>query len=409
MLKNHIALYLSNTESKGNIIAQIQEGRLFKDLKTLRGVLFSEISLNRFIKEELTHGRFDVETSTKNSLKNSSEGERKKALLNHIISQNPEYIILDNVFGNLDVKAQTDIENRLEALSNTVLLIQIANRKRDILPFIKTVYEVKNNTLFPFNIKEEENTAKTNFITVLPQPDKPFGNEINPIIKFNNVSVSYGERCILNTINWEIKTGEFWQLIGPNGSGKSTILSMIFGDNPKAFGQDIVLFGTKKGSGESVWDIKQKIGYFSSEMLRGFTRLDSIGNMVVSGFFDTIGLYKTPTSAQIKIAQQWLEVLGMYDIRKKDFLSLSNGHQRLVLIARAMVKHPPLLILDEPTNGLDDHDAHLFCQLINKIAKETQTTILYVSHRKEEYLLEPDFVYQLIPSKTGSVGSEKQQ
>jgi len=180
---------------------------------------------------------------------------------------------------------------------------------------------------------------------------------------------------------------------------------MIFGDNPKAYGQDIVLFGTKKGSGESIWDIKQKIGYFSSDMLRGFKRSDSIGNMIVSGFFDSIGLYQTPTHAQIKIAHQWLRVLQMFDIRKQSFLSLSTGYQRLVLIARAMVKQPPLLILDEPTNGLDDFDAKLFVALINKIASETDTAILYVSHRKEPGL-NPDFIYELTPNKLGSTGKQ---
>lgn len=255
-----------------------------------------------------------------------------------------------------------------------------------------------------FNDKQTLN-KNTTFLEALPKSNKVVSDQINPLVKFNNVTVAYGERTILKDISWKIKCGEFWELLGPNGSGKSTILSMIFGDNPKAYRQDITLFGIKKGSGESVWEIKEKIGYFSSDMLRGFKRSDSIGNMIVSGFFDSIGLYKTPTNAQIKVAHQWLHVLQMFDIRKQSFLSLSNGYQRLVLIARAMVKQPPLLILDEPTNGLDDFDAKLFVELINKIASETKTAILYVSHRKEEGL-KPDFVYELTLNKTGSTGKQ---
>ncbi len=395
---------MSNNESKDTVIEQIKQGYLIKGLETLKGILFSEITLNNFIQEERVHGQFKVKTITKNALKNSSQGERKQALLEFVIKQNPDYIILDNVLGNLDANAQSRILHKLKHIGSKVLLVQLTNRSDDILPFIKTLYKVNNNVLKPFKKGVTGMLQETSFINALPQPDAPFNALINPIVKFTNVSVSYLERPILNGINWEIKTGEFWHLIGPNGSGKSTILSMIFGENPKAFGQNILLFGNKKGSGESVWDIKRKIGYFSSDMLLGFTRLDSVGNMIVSGFFDTIGLYKTPTNTQIKIAQQWLEVLGMSHIKTKDFLALSNGHQRLVLIARAMVKHPPLLILDEPTNGLDDHDANLFCQLINKIARETQTAILYVSHRKEKTLLNPDFIYELVPEKTGSLG-----
>ena len=402
-MKNHFALYISNKEDKGQIIEQIQDGILFEEICSLKGALFSEIAINKFVEEERIHGRLELFTEHKNSLQYASQGERKKALLKHIISQNPGYIILDNVFGNLDVKSQNDIKNSLTRLSSDVLFIQIATRKQDILPFIKTIYEYKEQEFVLCKALKDLSVFSNDSLRSLPLPYKSESVSSDPIIKFNNVSVSYSGRGIIKDISWEIKAGEFWQLLGPNGSGKSTILSMIYGENPKAYGQDITLFGVKKGSGESVWEIKSKIGYFSSDMLRGFKRLDSIGNMIVSGFFDTIGLYDIPNHQQINIAHQWLHVLDMFEIRKKDFLSLSRGHQSLVLIARAMVKQPPLLILDEPTNGLDDHDAFLFAQLINRIAKETETAILYVSHRKEAGL-KPDFVFELLPSELGSFG-----
>lgn len=382
-------------------------GNLIDSLTNLKGNLFSEITLNKYIEEEIRHGHINVVTETKNSLQHSSEGERKKALLNHIILERPEYLIVDNVFGNLDATTQNYIEKTLKALSLKTLIIQITNRRRDVLPFINDIFQIKGDELFAIeNTEISDSINQVNFVEDLPKANNAFPEIKNPLVKFNNVSINYREKPVLNSISWEINSGEFWQLIGPNGAGKSTLLSMIFGDNPKAYGQDVTLFGVKKGSGESIWDIKQKIGYFSSEMLRGFTRRDAIGNMIVSGFFDTVGLYRTPTNAQIKIAQHWLKVLNMFDIRKQCFLSLSRGHQRLVLIARAMVKNPPLLILDEPTNGLDDSDAALFCELINKIASETKTAILYVSHRKEANLI-PNFVYELIPNKNGSVGSIK--
>jgi len=132
----------------------------------------------------------------------------------------------------------------------------------------------------------------------------------------------------------------------------------------------MILFGMKKGSGETVWDIKKHIGLFSSEMLLGFKRSDTIENMIISGFLESIGLNKYPNDFQIGIAQKWLHVLNMFQLKDKRFQSLSNGHKRFVLIARAMVKHPPLLILDEPTNGLDDNDSELFAKLINKISEK---------------------------------------
>ncbi len=402
-LNHHFAIYISNNDNKVELIEKIISGDINSIFLGVNGAVFSEVTLNKFIDEEQRHGRFDVVTETKNSLQNSSEGERRKALLQHIISKQPDYLIVDNVFGNLDTTSRVTIQKTLSELSTHITIIQITNRISDILSFIEVVYQLKDDNVILF--EKPENKQYKSFVNDLPQSYNPITLEINPLVKFKDVSVTYHDRPIIKDICWEIKSGEFWQLIGPNGSGKSTILSLITGDNPKAYGQDITLFGVKKGSGESVWDIKKKIGYFSSDMLRGFKRLDSIGNMIASGFFDTVGLYKKPTNRQIKIVNQWLHVLDMYDIRKQNFLSLSIGHQTLVLIARAMIKQPPLLILDEPTNGLDDTDAQIFTQLINKISKETDTAILYVSHRKEAGL-KPDFVYRLKPSKIGSIGKK---
>jgi len=399
----HIAIYISNLENKNRLLNQITSGELFKELFHLNGAIFSEITLNKFIEEEMLHGHFEVQTKTKNSLKNSSEGERKKALLSHILSQNPDYIVLDNVFDSLDIESQSEIKNKFIQLSNELVVVQITTRKRDILSFIKERFVLHDSKLQLLEITKKIKKTSESFIRNIPKSYKLEKKSFNSLIKLNNVSVSYGKRPILKDISWEIKPNEFWQLMGPNGSGKSTILTLISGDNPKGFLQDMTLFGMKKGSGETVWDIKKHIGFFSSEMLRGFKRSDTIENMIVSGFLDSIGLYKYPTDVQIGIAQKWLHVLNLFQLKDESFQSLSNGHKRLVLIARAMVKHPPLLILDEPTNGLDDNDSELLAKLINKISEETNTAIIYVSHRKELHI-NPNYIYELFPNKTGSIG-----
>ena len=407
-LNPHVAVFISNNSDKYDLIDTIISGNSIVQVKGLKGGLFSEITVNKYIEEERRHGHFDIKTISNNSLEHSSAGERKKALLTHIISNKPNYIIVDNIFDNLDAKSQRDIVNTLEQLSEQTLIVQIANRKCDILSFIKNIYCLQDKSLVLVNDLEDlKNVGKKNFTISIPKPSLQILPDFNPLVKFKNVTVAYGNRTIVKDITWEINKGEFWQLLGPNGSGKSTLLSLITGDNIKAYHQDITLFGVKKGSGESVWDIKKKIGYLSTELLRGFSRLDSIGNMIASGFFDTVGLYQTPTFEQIEIVRQWLDVLNMFEIRKRPFLSLSSGHKRLVLIARAMVKHPPLLILDEPSIGLDENDVALFSELINKIASESDTAILYVSHRKE-LGLNPDFMFQLTPDKMGSTGKRVQ-
>lgn len=403
-MNKHLAIYISNNENKKQIIKRIISGQIISELSSLKHALFSEITVNRFIDEERRHGHFDVKTKTKNSLTKSSQGQRKMALLNHIISQNPEYLIVDNVFDSLDVQAQKEIEIVLTQLGHNIPIIQITNRKSDILSFVNAMYQIKDGEKVLLDTSNVVTEFKS-FIRALPQTYQPNDDSLKSLVKLNNVNVSYQDRAIVKDICFEIKTGEFWQLIGPNGSGKSTILTLITGDNPKGYSQDMVLFGMKKGSGESVWDIRKHIGYFSSEMLRGFMRSDSIENMIISGFLDSIGLYKYPSDRQIIIAHEWLHLLNMYDIRKKSFQFISEGHKRLILIARAMVKQPPLLILDEPTNGLDDHDANIFAELVNKIAAESKTAILYVSHRQEKSI-KPDYIFELIPNDSGSLGKE---
>ncbi len=226
--------------------------------------------------------------------------------------------------------------------------------------------------------------------------------ELNPLIKLNAISVQYNEKKVLNKVNWTINSGEFWQLVGPNGCGKSTLISIICGDNPQGYGQDLILFGKKKGSGESIWDIKRQIGYFTRAMIAQFKHVDTVENMIVSGLFDTIGLYTKPSEMQYDIAKSWIEMMGV-GFRNKTFPHLSVGQQRMVMVARAMVKHPPLLILDEPTIELDDENSILFIEMINAIVKEKKTAILYVSHRDEPNL-KPDKIFELFPTNDGSVG-----
>eukprot|EP01093_Parvamoeba_rugata_P017464 TRINITY_DN7031_c0_g1_i1.p1 TRINITY_DN7031_c0_g1~~TRINITY_DN7031_c0_g1_i1.p1 ORF type:complete len:273 (-),score=44.35 TRINITY_DN7031_c0_g1_i1:365-1183(-) len=240
----------------------------------------------------------------------------------------------------------------------------------------------------------------------IPSAITTYTNIPEVLIELKNVNVNYENRCILKDINWTIKKKEFWHLIGPNGSGKTTILSMIYGNNTKGYGQELYLFGQKKGSGESVWDIKQKIGYISPAMLELFNRNHTVEHMIMSGFFDSVGLYQTPSTLQIQTAAQWIDVLNLNKDKNTAFLKLSPAEQRLVLIARAMIKHPPLLILDEPLININDEGRALISALINKIAKESETSILFVSHR-DETNIHPNFTYELHPSADGSVGIQK--
>ncbi|HSQ44156.1 MAG TPA: ABC transporter ATP-binding protein, partial [Ginsengibacter sp.] len=208
--------------------------------------------------------------------------------------------------------------------------------------------------------------------------------EFSVAIKMIDTNVIYNDRKILDNINWKVNKGECWSVSGHNGSGKSTLLSLITGDNPQAFANEIYLFDKKKGSGESIWDIKQKIGFVSPELHHYFDAACSCFDVVASGLFDTIGLFKQLSDKQKIIISNWMSLLQLQKFENRLFKQLSNGEQRLVLLARALVKNPPMLILDEPCQGLDDERSAWFIALINDICVRMKKTLIYVSHYEDE-------------------------
>jgi len=406
----HWDILLSNQVNKKAFIDNILNGEAKGELAVFnnqKGILFSDIAIEKFIEKEFQYDSVEASKTSNRQLRTFSSGERKKEFLRYCIEQKPDFIIFDNPFDHLDQPSRVILADSLKDLTTEIAIIQILNRTVDVLDFVPNKALIKDNTFELHPLVKTENHFKTLNTAAIPKALEPhdFFHE-SVLIKLDDICVSYEERKILNNISWTIKQGEFWQLIGPNGSGKSTILSLITGDNPKGFGQNLFLFGRKKGTGESVWEIKKQIGIFTTSMTDLFQKSHTLEQMILSGFFDSIGLYIEPTTHQKQIVTQWLEVIEMAHLRKKRFIDLSIGQQRVALIVRAVLKHPPLLILDEPVEGLDDENVDLVIQLINTIKQETNVSIIYVSHRIEQGLA-PTSVFELLPSETGSIGKIK--
>jgi molybdate transport system ATP-binding protein len=409
---NHYAIFLSNGSDKNLLIEQILSKNLsgiLVNFNKIEGVLFSKISITAILEEENQHGFTEVTKSLNRSLKSMSSGEQKRVFLHYLLAQKFDFIILDNPFDNLDIATRESLKTMFCEASKKTIIIQLVHRERDLLPFIESILTLENKHNFILQpdkqafLQQYHASQKNHFTGKIPPPLRMYENVQQELIKFQNVKVNYNEKPILQDITWTIRKGEFWHLRGPNGSGKTTILSMITGDNPKGYGQNLTLFGLKKGSGESIWTIKENIGYVTPSMVDLFSTRHTLAQMLISGFHDSIGLYIYPTDSQIDTANSWLKLIGMEEFTDKLFCLLSAGQQRMALVVRAMIKHPPLLILDEPIAGLDDFHSLLVVSLINKIADESNTAILYVSHQEEEGLF-PKQIFELIPTENGAIG-----
>ena len=204
------------------------------------------------------------------------------------------------------------------------------------------------------------------------------------VLRMNSVNVRYGCRSIVSDVSWEVRKGECWALLGENGSGKSTLLSLVCGDNPQAYANDITLFDRRRGSGESIWDIKKRIGYLSPDMHTYYLEDIPCIKVVASGFFDSIGLSKECTEAQYGTAMQWMRLFHAEHLAERPFVRISYGEQRLILLVRAFVKSPELMILDEPLHGLDAGKKKLATDIIQEYCSDPDVSLIYVTHYKDE-------------------------
>ncbi len=316
-----------------------------------------------------------------------SNGETRRTLLAYTLLQKPEVLLLDNPFTGLDVEARQLLKEILSTLKNVFLVCSLADAPKG---FNRLIAIKNGKVIFDGQIQDYPINRKTTFIlnsdllAKIQKKQPTVNNDFNTAIKINNGNVSYFGKNVLQGINWEVKRGERWALMGPNGSGKSSLLSLITADNPQCYQNDIVLFDRQRGSGESIWDIKSKMGFVSPELHLYFNKHQLVWRTMASGFFDTAGLFRKITEEQDGLIDDYLELLNISNLKNRPLSQLSFGQQRLVFLARALVKNPPLLILDEPCQGLDYNQMVFFREMLNEIAIKQNKTMVFVTHYKDE-------------------------
>ncbi len=323
---------------------------------------------------------FGFENFKEQQLIELSSGEHKKLQLVKALWLKPQILIIDQPYTGLDVKSRANLNAIFEDLTQDGMSLLIINNDDDVPNCITHFAEIKNGELKEVSHYSEMSKGEERIPKELPyflQKSPKTSSKV--MVKMENVNVSYGDKQVLKNINWQLNEGEKWLLQGPNGSGKSTLLSLLNGDHPQAYANEIHLFGNKRGSGESIWDIKEKIGIISPELHWYYDLNANVGQSIASGFFDSMSLYKKLSFEQQQKLEQILLFFDLKEDKNKKLNTLSLGKQRLALLARTIVKNPELLVLDEPCQGLDVQQTKYFNRVVDDLCKRGQT-LIYVGH-----------------------------
>jgi len=413
-----------------------------------QGVLDPGRTVNQYLSEpgapperrDSLIARFRLGAVTGRGLRFLSSGEMRKTLLCRALLEAPALLILDDPFDGLDGEARAELlgllGNLAEAGEGRPALLLVTNRPEDIPLIIGRTLVLSHGEIIFDGTREEASGIHRSLEPRLevagfaPAPAGSVGSAVNsfggaeeetqparkeapqPLVFMDGVGVSYNGIPILRDIRWRVLPGEHWRIIGPNGSGKSTLLSLITADNPKGYGQNLFLFGRRRGSGETVWEIKERIGFVSGDFHQKYLVADTLLGVVLSGYFDSVGLYDRPSPVQVEKARLWCRRLDLTEWESTPFPDLSFGIQRAALILRALIKEPGLLIVDEPCQGLDGAYTRWVLDLLEIIAAEGSSTLLFVSHDPSHRVPSIRRTLSLIPhgeggytAETGSTGS----
>ena len=337
-----------------------------------------------------------------------SNGETRKVMLARALMQKPQLLIFDDPFYGLDYNSRSILTELIEQLitNNEIHILFLTSRPEEVPPGITDIIRLEQVRVFI--VESRDQLLQTNILesvehnlgTVKPSSRPSADHYGEYLVEMANVSVTYSNHKVLADINWCVRNGEHWAVLGENGAGKSTLLSLILGDNPQAYANKIKLFGVERGSGESIWELKQKIGWVAPELQNHFDSSLSGFEVICSGFFDTIGLYHECSKSQLAEVDRWIACLGLERIVTNRYNSLSAGEQRLILIARAVVKNPKLLILDEPCQGLDPLHRSKIIIFFDQLPQQSELGLIYVTHYTEEI---PGVISHLLYLKGGKI------
>lgn len=377
----------SLTGAKAEYYQQRHEATMNDEVPTVKEVFAEKIE------SEMWHdfcSRLRLEGIEEKRLNFLSSGELRKLLIINILLDSPDLLILDNPYIGLDAASRKLLDEMLDTVSSRgVSIIMLLCNPGEIPDFATTVIPMRNLTLLkPVRKENGAEALRASMMSLMdfavdleaiPQPwEKPIEHEIT--LQMNRCNVKYGDKQIIKDESWTIRNGECWALAGPNGSGKSVLLSLVSADNPQAYANDITIFDRRRGSGESIWDIKKHIGYVSPEMHLYFRFNGTVTDVIAQGLRDTVGNYGQVSAFARERALAWIKLFHLEELAERRYNTLSAGEQRLTLIARTLIKHPALLIMDEPLHGLDAARKRSVRAVVNRLVERDKPSLIYVTH-----------------------------
>ena len=323
-----------------------------------------------------------------------STGEARKVLLLQAVLRAPALLILDDPFDGLDRAACAELAQAIIQAAERLPVLVVGTFGTRELPFapeaLREVAVIAERRLIfrgtprAFVARGADHAARRSAPPVeLGSWYEPFDPAV-PLVQLVGGRVRYGEQVVFEQLDFTVSAGQHTLIEGPNGSGKSSLLEMFTGDHPQAYSNELHLFGRRRGSGESVWDIKKNVGVVSARLHRDYRIGGSVEEVLLSGLFDSIGVYQKPEPSHRARALAWLGWLELGIGPSAAFRELSFGQQRLVLIARAAIKVPPLVVMDEPTSGLDAENRLRALELVESLCTQQKSTLLMVTHRADE-------------------------
>ncbi len=325
-----------------------------------------------------------------------SNGETRRALLARALLAAPRLLLFDAPYVGLDAASRrilaAAVDRTVADGSSAVLLATV--RREELPRGLTHLLELDSSGRVVYQgpvSSSHGRIAPYDHTTIRPSDHTTTGptqwvvrgatpSSTRKLVEMRDVSVVYGDRVVFEHLDWTVRAGERWLLAGPNGCGKTTLLAFVIGDHPQAYANDVRLFGVRRGTGESIWSIKRRIGWVSPELHACMDRGASVLDTVLSGLDDTPYLNGSRTPARVRRAREALAAVGLSGAEAEPFGALSGGGQRLALLARAIVKRPPLLVLDEPCQNLDRPNRERFVALVDRLCADPATTLLYVTH-----------------------------